>query len=194
MFNRKNNQENIERMYHLMEKIASCVPEKSNPDASLEAYKVEMKERCQRLSEQINHNKEMNANIKRELENKIKEHSNDSNITFSKISGTINKVISIAITLLLCVAGALATLQINKLSLTEHYEHVKTYQTDKVEIENKLSKFLINIDQEREKRDKKLDEIFERQMKFNEEIMKSNSLLQTQMEVLKSKVDRISNK
>lgn len=155
----------------------------------LDSYKAEMRERCERFTEKIESNELNNTQTRHDVENAIK----DSNLVcFERVKGVrtlVGRVITALIGIGIFYGGIIGTLQNNKVSIGEYNNHLAAYQIDRSEQIQRFNKFLESYSVDREKRDGKIDEMFEKQLDFNASIIRQNSLLEKQLEVVRTKLD-----
>jgi hypothetical protein len=177
----------------------------------LDAYKAEMRERCERLNDnwqsnrtQISEHKHENEAQFTKLEDdfvvKLTEHKAENDIHFNKIEEAVvskasaakalsGKIISSGLIIGLCLVGVFSSININKVSQTEFRQHVEASSENMNEQVAMFNKFMDSYSDDRIRRDTKLDAVLDRQMEFNQGMMKNTSLLQQQLEVLKTQVD-----
>ena len=155
----------------------------------LDAYKDEMKQRCQRLSEKIDNNKEILQLHKTEIKLLVDDMENNCNDKWEDNRTVLYRIITTAVVVGIFFGGIIGTLQIQKVSQSEYNNHLNVYQLDKVEQQTRFDHFLETYTKNQEKRDKKMDDVIEKQQEFNEAISKRNIILEGQLNVIKTKLD-----
>jgi len=155
----------------------------------LDAYKDEMKQRCQRLSEKIDNNKEILQIHKHEITTLVNDLEDRFENKYESNRSVLYRIITTAVVIGIFFGGVVGTLQIQKVSQAEYNNHLNVYQLDKVEQQAKFDHFLETYTKNQEKRDMKMDNIIEKQQEFNEAISKRNIILEGQLNVIKTKLD-----
>ena len=155
----------------------------------LDAYKAEMRERCERLNERIKVNKE-----------EIQEHKQSNDAQFqatkddyeSKVTGVrtlVNRMISTAVVFGVALMGIFGGINVNKVSQSEFRQHIEV-ASDSLEKQMEMfESFISSYTEDRLRREEKLDNMFTKQVEFNQRILENTSLLQQQLEVIKTRVD-----
>jgi hypothetical protein len=155
----------------------------------LEPYKKEMKERSGRFTENIQNNKDYIVTEKILMLEKI----NDLDRAFSekiKILRTyIGRMLTSGLIVGVCIVGIFGSIQINKVSQQEYNNHLDQYVVDKSDQMEKFNKFIDSYKDDREKRDDKIDEMFQKQLDFNSSIIIQNGLLEKQLGILRTKLE-----
>lgn len=155
----------------------------------LDAYKAEMRERCERLNEKIEVNNDTIRDHKYENESqfaKLTDEFDGKVETQKKISG---KIISTAIVFGLALISVFGGINVNKVSQSEFRQHMEIAATNQDKSVQMMDKFIESYTADRIRREEKLDDMFHKQLEFNQTIMQNTSLLQQQLEVIKAKVD-----
>lgn len=144
----------------------------------LDSYKEEMHQRCQRLTDKIENNKEILVLHKHELENLIGEVSRKGDEKNLSVRQMINRMITTVVVIGIFFGGIIGALQVHKVSQSEYNNHLIMYQDDR---SIQLDRF--------EKRDLKIDVIIEKQQEFNEAISERNIILEGQLNVVRTKIE-----
>jgi hypothetical protein len=155
----------------------------------LDAYKAEMRERCERLNERIEHNQDVIKDHKHESEQlwtKVEDEFNTKVIAQRTLSG---KIISTAIVFGIALIGVFGGINVNKVSQSEFRHHIEVASQNQEKQVEMLDRFIESYAADRIRREEKLDDMFHKQLEFNQGIMKNTSLLQQQLEVIKAKID-----
>lgn len=155
----------------------------------LDAYKAEMRERCERFNERIDSNNQVIKDHKHENETQFEkmETEFDKKLTIQRnLSG---KIISTAVVFGLALISVFAGININKVSQTEFSQHIAVAAENQEKQVKILDKFIESYTADRIRRDEKLDDMFHKQLEFNQTIMQNTSLLQQQLEVIKARVE-----
>ncbi len=171
-------------MKSLSGEVSKCVL-----GCGLDPYKEEMRERCQRLSEKINNNKDQAVEQKHQLEKDI---NTSEEVTMEKIKNiklVLSRLFSAVLIVSIFFGGVIGTIQINKVSQSEYDNHLRATELD-IEAENKRFDKMINtFELHRRERDVKIDNLLIKQLDFNDRILQHNALLEKQIEVLRIRVD-----
>lgn len=154
----------------------------------LPSYKKEMKQRCEKFDSKIDSNTEMYKSEKQNILDKIRDLSEEFEYKFKQSRVLIGRVISSSVVFAVALIGIFGTIQVNKVSQAEFNNHLRSYHEDKQQQIEKFDNFVSTYTFDREKRDEKIDNMFQKQIDFNQEIVKQNGLLQQQLEVLKTKM------
>jgi hypothetical protein len=101
----------------------------------------------------------------------------------------IGRFITTAIIVGVCLVGVIGTIQVNKVDHVEYSNHLDYYTVDKLESQNRFNEFINTYNVDRNQRDVKIDNIFKEQLTFNREMVKQTSLLEKQLEVIKTRIE-----
>ncbi len=173
-----------EDVKQLSKEISGCVN-----SCGLASYKIEMRERCERLSDKIENNKDLNVQQKMTSENLIRNIEDKIMDKIKVIRGSFNKFISIMVLIGLGLGGIIGTIQIDKVSQMEFNNHLISYNDDRRESVDTFNSFMRKYDVNREKRDNKIDDLLLKQLDFNDRILRNNALLTQQLEVINTIID-----
>jgi len=175
---------NCEKLQELETKTTAC-----RLGCELPAYKIEMRERCEKLNNGIKTNNEICKTEKQNILDKIRDLSDEFEYKFKQSKTLIGRVISTCVIFGVALIGVFGSIQINKVSRQEYNNHLEAYRVDRQEQADRFEKFLSTYSFDRNKRDEKIDKMFQKQIDFNQEIVKSNAILQQQLEVLKTQIN-----
>lgn len=154
----------------------------------LDPYKEEMHQRCQRLTDKIENNKEILILHKHELENlihEVQQKSDEKNLT---VRQQLRLMFTTIVVIGIFFGGIIGTIQIQKVSQSEYNNHLAMYQDDRSVQLDRFNKFMDTYTANREKRDVKMDTMIERQQTFNEAISRRNVILEGQLDIIKAKL------
>ena len=154
----------------------------------LDAYKAEMRERCERLNERAEDNKNAIIDHKHESETVWTKVEEDFSKKITQQRSLSGKIISTAVVLGICLISVFAGIGVNKVSQSEFTQHIETSNTATEKVVVMMDKFIENYTEDRRHREEKLDSMFERQLDFNQGIIQNTSLLQQQLEVIKTRI------
>lgn len=151
-------------------------------------YKNEMKERCKRFSDSIEHNKDSITASKNDLTEKVTaaEKRCDDKSKYNRL--IMGRMISAAIVLSVCLVSIIGALQLTKVSHTEFAAHKDAYAMERRERAIKFDQFIKTYSHDSEKRDNKLDVMINRQNDINTNIVEQNHLLSEQLKVIQTKL------
>ena len=155
----------------------------------LPSYKTEMTQRCKSLTEKIDSNKEMATEQKHGMNAKLVETEKrcDEKVKTNRI--LIGRLITASIILGVCLVGVIGTIQNNKVGQSEYDNHLVSYEANRQEALHRFNRFMEEYQLSRQKRDDKIDLMLGKQQDFNASIVRSNLLLEKQLDVLKAKLD-----
>jgi hypothetical protein len=154
----------------------------------LDAYKAEMRERCERLNDNWQTNKTMISDHKHENELQFTRIEEEFDVKITSQRTLSGKIISTGIVLGLCLVSVFAGIGVNKVSQTEFKQHIAVVADNMNKREVMMDRFIENYTNDRIRRDEKLDNVLHKQLDFNQSIMQNTSLLQQQLEVIKTKI------
>ena len=179
-----------ERVSEMEKLYASLESRIDNIQAScpIDAYKNEMKERCKRFSDNIANNKEDIAALKTTLEREIVDSERRCNEKTKYNRLIIGRVISGLLMLGVALGSILGTIQINKIGRAEFVQHIDHYKEIQETSATRFDSFMSTYRSDRDKRDAKIDRVFEQQIIFNQSMIRNTGLLQQQLEVVKTKL------
>jgi hypothetical protein len=136
-------------------------------------YKDEMTVRCKNFDNRIKGNTAETIAVETRL--------------VEKIRGTraiIGRIIATLIIVGVTITGIFGTLQVDKISRSE-------FTTQIAASKNIRSEFLEDYKYDRDKRDSKIDQIFEKQLSFNQEMIKQTAILSKQLAVIEARINVI---
>ncbi len=151
-------------------------------------YRQEMKERCERLSEQISDNKSCLNGLRRTVDKEV--HEVESRCV-EKIKGNrmiVGRVISSIIILGIALSSVIGTIQIDKVGRAEFSQHIDNFRETRESAADRFEAFMTEYKMDRDRRDDKIDRLFQKQSDFNQFMITNNGLMQQQLEVIKSKL------
>jgi len=151
-------------------------------------YKNEMKERCKRFSDSIGINKENILELKADFQKNLSEAEKrcEDKSKYNRL--IMGRIISSAIVLGVCLVSIIGGLQLTKVSRSEFSQYIESYHTERKERAIKFDEFMKTYAHDREVRDNKLDNLFNRQNDINKHIVEQNHLLSEQLQVIKTKL------
>ncbi len=155
----------------------------------LDPYKEEMKQRCQNFSDKIAVNKDAVTAATAEFNFKMNNVEIGCNDKVKSNRLLIGRLISVLVVLGVCLVGIIGELQLNKIGNNEFKEHITSYRTNRDSDQRAFQKFLDTYTFDRDKRDTKIEALFNEQRSFNMQVMRTNSLLEQQLEVIKVKLN-----
>jgi len=108
----------------------------------LDAYKAEMRERCERLNERIKLNREQMNDHKTENEKAFTEIKEDYVGKIGILKGISNKIISTAIIFAVALIGVFGGINVNKVSQSEFNQHISVAAENNQKQVEVLDKFI----------------------------------------------------
>jgi hypothetical protein len=155
----------------------------------LPSYKVEMRGRCETFDTKIKANSKLFEAEQLGTELKIKGVEEKVTEKLTQHRSVIGRFITTAIIVGVCLVGVIGTIQVNKVDHVEYSNHLDYYTVDKLESQNRFNEFINTYNVDRNQRDVKIDNIFKEQLTFNREMVKQTSLLEKQLEVIKTRIE-----
>lgn len=155
----------------------------------LPSYKTEMVTRCKALNDKIDSNKEIATEQKHNIKNVLAEAEIRCDEKIKTNRTLIGRLITACIILGICLVGVIGTIQNNKVGQAEYDNHLVAYESNRQEALHRFNRFMEEYQLSRQKRDDKIDLMLDKQQDFNTEIVKSNLLLEKQLDILKAKLD-----
>ena len=183
-----------QRVNKLEEEMESCRIEieralMMREHCPLDPYKEEMKQRCENFSDKIVSNKDAIIAATAEFNFKIVALENRIGEKIKNNRTIVGRMISSLIVAGVCLVGIVGGLQLSKVGYNEYNGHIDNYRIARSEEKQAFDAFLDTYTFDRDKRDTKIDALFNEQRNFNMQVMKTNSLLEQQLEIIKTKME-----